>query len=136
MDAYKLDPLHYYTAPGLSWDALLKSTQIDLELLIDLDMHLFIEKGMRGGISMVSKRHAKANNPYVTDYNPDEKDDYIMYYDANNLYGWAMSQPLPYSGFKWCDMNENRQRCGKLKKKKKKKEKRKRLDTRSGFRIS
>ena len=121
MDAYKLDPLHYYTAPGLSWDALLKSTQIDLELLIDLDMHLFIEKGMRGGISMVSKRHAKANNPYVTDYNPDEKDDYIMYYDANNLYGWAMSQPLPYSGFKWCDMNENRQRCGKLKKKTKEK---------------
>ena len=101
MDAYKLDPLHYYTAPGLSWDALLKYTKIDLELLTDIDMHLFIEKGMRGGISMVSKRHAKANNPHVADYKPNKGDNYIMYYDANNLYGWAMSQALPYSGFKW-----------------------------------
>ena len=58
MESYKLDPLHYYTAPGLSWNALLKHTNIDLELLTDLDMHLFIEKGMSGGISMVSKRHA------------------------------------------------------------------------------
>jgi hypothetical protein len=130
MNNYKLDPLHYYTAPGLSWDALLKYTKIELELLTDIDMHLFIEKGMRGGISMVSKRHAKARNKEtLEDYdcfeidsfeeeklisNSDEngfvKDDslvefskpnYIMYLDANNLYGWAMSQPLPYSGFKW-----------------------------------
>ena len=68
MEAYKLDPLHYYTAPGLSWDALLKYTKIDLEFLTDMDMHLFIEKGMRGGISMVSKRHAKAISPYTADY--------------------------------------------------------------------
>ena len=67
MDAYKLDPLHYYTAPGLSWDALLKHTQINLELLTDIDVHLFIEKGMCVGISMVSKRHAKANNPHTAD---------------------------------------------------------------------
>ena len=100
MGAYRLDPLHYYTAPGLSWDALLKYTKVDLELLTDMDMHLFIEKGMRGGISMVSKRYAKANNPH-TYYNPEKENNYIMYYDANNLYGWAMSQPLPYSGFKW-----------------------------------
>ena len=69
-------------------------------------MHLYIEKGMRGGISMVSKRHAKANNPHLADYNPDKENNYIMYYDANNLYGWAMSQPLPYSDFKWCDMRQ------------------------------
>ena len=106
MEAYKLDPLHYYTAPGLSWDALLKYTKIDLELLTDMDMHLFIEKGMRGGISMVSKRHAKANNPYTADYDSKITNNYIMYYDANNLYGWAMSQPLPYSGFKWYDMTD------------------------------
>ena len=62
---------------------------------------------MSGGISMVSKRHAKANNPHVAGYNPEEGDNYIMYYDANNLYGWAMSQSLPYSGFKWCDINKN-----------------------------
>ena len=106
MEAYKLDPLHYYTAPGLSWDALLKYTKIDLELLTDMDMYLFIEKGMRGGISMVSKRHAKANNPYTTDYDSKITNNYIMYYDANNLYGWAMKQPLPYSGFKWYDMTD------------------------------
>ena len=69
MGSYKLDPLHYYSVPGLSWDALLKYTGINLELLTDVDMHMFIEKGMRGGISMVSKRHAKANNPHTADYN-------------------------------------------------------------------
>ena len=61
-----------------------------LELLTDIDQHLFIEKGMRGGISMVSKRYAKANNPLVADYNPNQENNYIMYYDANNLYGWPM----------------------------------------------
>ena len=103
MNAYKLDPLNYYTAPGLSWDALLKYTAIELELLTDYDQHLFIEKGLRGGISMTSKRHAKANNPGVPGYDPSEEHNHIMYYDANNLYGWAMSQPLPYSGFEWVD---------------------------------
>ena len=102
MNAYKLDPLNYYTVPGLSWDALLKYTAIELELLTDYDQHLFIEKGMRGGISMASKRHARANNPGVPGYDPSEENNH-MYYDANNLYGWAMSQPLPYSGFKWVD---------------------------------
>ena len=101
MNAYKLDPLHYYTAPGLSWDVLLKYTGIKLELLTDYDQHLFIEKGMRGGISMASKRHAKV--PGVPGYDPTEEHNHIMYYDANNLYDWAMSQPLPYSGFKWVD---------------------------------
>ena len=103
MNAYKLDPLNYYTAPGLSWDALLKYTAIELVLLTDYDQHLFIEKGMCGGISMASKRHAKANNPGVPGYDPSEEHNHIMYYDANNLYGWAMSQPLPYSGFKCVD---------------------------------
>ena len=63
-----LDPAHYYTSPGLSWDALLKKTGVSLELITDYDQHLFIEKGMRGGISMVSKRHARANNPAVEGY--------------------------------------------------------------------
>ena len=103
MNTYKLDPLHYYTAPSLSWDALLKYTEIDLELLTDIDMHLFIEKGMRGGISMVSKRHANANNPYVADYDKTRDSNYIMDYDAHNLYCVAMSRSLPYRGFKWVD---------------------------------
>ena len=98
---YGLDPAHYYSAPGLSWDAFLKKTGVELELLTDLDMHLFIERGMRGGISMVGKRYAKANNPLVEGYNPDEPTNYITYLDANNLYGWAMSMHLPKSGFHW-----------------------------------
>ena len=66
-----------------------------------LDMHLFIEKGIRGGISMISHRHAKANNKYMKSYDSDEKSSYIMYLDANNLYGYAMIQSLPYDDFKW-----------------------------------
>ena len=100
-EKYGLDPAHYYSAPGLSWDALLKKTGVELELLTDLDMHLFIERGMRGGISMASKRYAKANNPLVEGYNPAESTNYITYLDANNLYGWAKSLPLPKSGFHW-----------------------------------
>jgi len=76
-EKYGLDPAHYYSAPGLSWDALLKKTGVELELLTDLDMHLFIERGMRGGISMVGKRYAKANNPLVEGYNSAEQTNYI-----------------------------------------------------------
>ena len=101
LDQYHLDPAHYYTSPGLSWDALLKHTGVELELLSDIDMHLFIEKGLRGGISMVSKRFAKANNPKVPDYDTTKANTWLQYYDANNLYGWAMSQPLPVSSFQW-----------------------------------
>ena len=100
---YGLDPAHYYTSPGLSWDALLKKTGVSLELLTDYDQHLFIEKGMRGGISMVSKRHARANNPAVEGYDPEKPNSHILYLDANNLYGWAMSQPLPTGGFQWVE---------------------------------
>jgi len=70
LEKYGLDLAHYYSSPGLSCDALLKKKGVELELLTDLDMHLFIERGMRGGISMVSKRHAKANNPLVEGYDP------------------------------------------------------------------
>lgn len=63
---------------------------------------------MRGGISMVSRRHAKANNPHTAKYKPDKENNHIKYYDANNLYGWAMSQPLPYSGFKWLTCNDRK----------------------------
>ena len=100
---YELDPAHFYTSPGLAWQACLKMTGQRLELLTDLDMHLLIEKELRGGISMISNRYAKANNPYLSDFNPHTPSKYIMYLDANNLYGWAMSQPLPTHGFFWTD---------------------------------
>jgi hypothetical protein len=96
-----LDPSHYITLPSYSWDACLKYTKVELDLLSDPDMYNFFEKGIRGGVSMISTRHAKANNPMCDDYNPDEKNSWIMYWDANNLYGWAMNESLPMSDFKW-----------------------------------
>ena len=98
---YKLDPVHYYTSPGLAWDACLKTTGQHLQLLHDYDMLMMFERGIRGGITHISKRYAIANNKYMKGYNPDEESSYIQYLDANNLYGWAMSQNLPTHGFKW-----------------------------------
>ena len=103
---YGLDPCHYFSSPGLSWDAMLKMTGIELELISDIDMHLFIEKGTRGGISYIAKRHSKANSKYIKCYDSGEESKYITYLDANNLYGWAMSQYLPYSEFKWLNQKE------------------------------
>ena len=101
---YQLDPAHYYTVPGLAWDAALKFTKIKLETLYDIEMHQFLENGMRGGISMITHRFAQANNKYLKDYNPEQPSSFITYQDANNLYGLAMIQSLPVSDFKW--MNE------------------------------
>ena len=98
---YKLDPCHYFTSPGLSWDAMLKMTNIQLELMTDIDMFQFIERGMRGGISYIANRYGKANNKYMSEYDENMPSKYIIYLDANNLYGWAMSQYLPTGGFKW-----------------------------------
>ena len=98
---YNLDPAHYYTSPGLAWDACLKETGQELQLLHDYDMLMMFEKGIRGGISHISKRYAEANNKYMENYDSDKPSTYIQYLDANNLYGWAMSQPLPTGGFKW-----------------------------------
>ena len=98
---YGLDPVYYYTAPGLAWDAMLKMTGVNLELLSDIDKLLMVEKGIRGGISIISNRYGKANNKYMKDYNKKEASKYLMYLDANNLYGWAMSQKLPVHSFKW-----------------------------------
>ena len=102
-----LDPGYYHTAPGLAWDAALKVTVVKLELLSDMDMLLMVEKGIRGGVSMISTRYGKANNRYMNDkYNPSEPSKYIAYLDANNLGGWAMSKPLPTHGFKWMNSYE------------------------------
>ena len=103
---YGLDPVHYYTAPGLAWDAMLKMTKINLELLSDNDMLLMIEKGIRGGISIISNRYGKANNKYMKDYNKNEASKFLMYVDANNLYGAAMSEKLPVHSFKWMTTQE------------------------------
>jgi hypothetical protein len=101
MKKYSLDPLHYYTVPGLAWDALFKYTVHLQELMIDPDMYLFCEQGIRGGISMICNRYAKANNKYMKDYDNQSPSTYIASWDANNLYGKAMSEKLPVGKYRW-----------------------------------
>ena len=105
---YKLDPAHFYTSPGLAWKDCLKRTGIKLELLTDPDMLVMFERGIRGGITQAVRKYALANNKYMGDkFDPKSESSYLQYLDANNLYGWAMSQPLPTGGFKWTDVNPN-----------------------------
>ena len=103
---YKLDPAHFYTSPGLAWKACLKCTRIRLELLTDPDMLVMFERGIRGGITQAVRKYTSANNKYMGDrFDPKSESSYLQYLDTNNLYGWAMSQPLPTGGFKWVDVN-------------------------------
>ena len=104
--AYGLEAFHYYTSPGLAWDAKLKHTGIELDLLLDTDMYLMVEKGIRGGVSSIMKRYSKANHKHLDDYNPKKPNKHILYLDANNLYGWAMSKPLPHKNLRWMNDNE------------------------------
>jgi hypothetical protein len=107
LQQYELDPCHFYTSPGLSWASLLKMTGVELELIRDIDQMLMIEAGIRGGISQISKRYQKANNPYVKGYDSTQQTTYIQYLDANNLYGWAMVQPLPIGDFQFLNNIEH-----------------------------
>ena len=100
---YELDPCHYFSSPGLSWDAMLKMTDVKLEKISDLDKYVLIEKGSRGGISHIAKRYAKANNKYMSDYDSNKPSTFITYLGKNNLYGWSMSEYLPYKEFEWAE---------------------------------
>jgi hypothetical protein len=102
LTTYGLDPAHYVSAPHLSWDAMLKHTQCKLELLQDPAMFAMLQDNLRGGVAMITKRHAEANNKYMgAQYDASKPSSYLMYLDANNLYGWAMSEPMPISDFRW-----------------------------------
>ena len=95
LETYKLlvDPVHYYTTPSLTWDAMLKYTKVKLELLTDLDQHLMVENGIRGGMCMVGEnRYCRANNPEVPGYNENEPTTWLSYQDVNNLYGKSESE--------------------------------------------
>ena len=119
IEIYELDPAHCLSAPGLAWQACLKKTRVELELLTDIDMLLMI--GIRSGRCQAMHRYAKANKKYMKNYDK-SIESYLIYLDANNWYGWAMSQKLPVNGFKWvrnlskfnerfiknCDENSNR----------------------------
>ena len=105
---YGLDPAWYVSALGPAWDAALKITKVQLELLSYPDMLLMIESGIRGGIATISLRHAKANNEYIGSvFDPAKESKFISYLVANNLYGWAMSKQLPTSGFEWITDDEH-----------------------------
>ncbi|KAE9521294.1 hypothetical protein AGLY_018313 [Aphis glycines] len=98
MSTYNLDAAHYYTAPGLSFDAMLKYTGQKLELLSDYDMLLMFENGIRGGLVQASMRYAKANNLKSPNYDETKEKSWLVYQDCNNLYGYAMSEYMPYNG--------------------------------------
>ncbi|KAL4153646.1 hypothetical protein QTP88_001479 [Uroleucon formosanum] len=101
MTTYHLDPAHYYTSPGFSFDCMLKVTKVRLELLDDFEKIIFLESGTRGGLVQASKRHARANNPETPGYNVEEPTTSLIYLDANNLYGYAMCKYMPISDFVW-----------------------------------
>ena len=99
LEYYKLGPAHFYTSPGLAWQACLKKMGVRIELLTDFDMLLMFECGIGGGITQAVHRYMKANNKYMG--YPEGVSNFLQYLDANDLYGWVMSQPLPIGGFKW-----------------------------------
>ena len=102
-EIYQLDPAYFVSAPGLAWQACLKKTNVNLELLRDINMLLMIEKGIRGGICQSIHRRATANNKYMKDYDENVESSYLQNLDANSLYGWEMSKKLPIGEFNWDD---------------------------------
>ena len=104
---YGLDPAHFHTAPGLAWKACLQKTRIRLELLLDPDMLLMFERGIKGGITqpLIDGLRVICMG---SEFDPDEKTNYLQYLDASNLYGCAMSQPLPTGGFRWVDIKPDK----------------------------
>lgn len=103
---YQLDPAYYVSSPGLSWDAMLLYTKVRLELIQDLEIHEFLEKGIRGGLAQCSHRHAVANNKYLPFFDESKQSEFLIYLDCNNLYGHAMMKQFPISDFKFLSQHE------------------------------
>ena len=107
MNYYSLDPVHFITSADLTWNAGLKLTKVELQLFSDINDYIWVESQMRGGICFLGKRYAVSNDPYISEnYNPNKENSYIIGVDANNLYGFAMCQPLPYGNFRWLSQSE------------------------------
>ena len=103
---YSLYPTHYFSASSLSWDTMLRMTGVKLDKINDSDMHIFIERGMRGGICVAVKKYCKANNEDCKDYDSNKSRTEIQYDNMNNLYGKAMMSYLPYGSFKWIKVTD------------------------------
>ena len=102
LDEYLLDPAYYMSAPQLAWNALLKYIDRPINLITDPEIYRMIQPNIRGGICHASVRYARANNKLMGSlYYPTKPTFYIMYVDANNIYGWAMSHPLPDDEYEW-----------------------------------
>jgi hypothetical protein len=106
MSAYGLDPCHFFSASNMAWSAMLKITGVKLDMICDQSMYEFFEAGMRGGVSMISHRHARANNKYLSTYDPSKRSSFIQYLDCNNLYGASMKRLLPHKNFKWVEASQ------------------------------
>ena len=104
---FQLDPLHFYTAPGLTWQAALRMTKVKLQLLREVEMYQFVESAIRGGTSLITKRWVLARNKHLPNYSSSEPSNYLWYIDANNLYGCAMVEKLPISGFDWTTISSD-----------------------------
>ena len=103
IEIYQLDPAHFALVPGLAWQACLKKTGVELELLTDNDMLAMVENGIRGGMCNAVYRYAEANNKYMKIFDENTLSTYLKYLDANNLYGWAICKKLPVSNFIWVE---------------------------------
>ena len=109
MGNYGLDPEYYVSSQQLSWDAMLRNTNCTFDLITDREMFSMVQVGIRGGVSMIPTRYAQANNPDLTAFDPARSTSYIIYLDANNLFVWAMCQPMPIGGFEWMRAAEARE---------------------------
>ena len=101
LKCYGLDPCHYFSSLGLIWNAMPKMTGVKLQKISDIHLYSFLEKELRDGVSYITKRHATANNKYTEDYGPKKLSTIVVYLDMNNLYGWEMSDYLPYGRLEW-----------------------------------
>ena len=107
-DSFNLEAMAYYSSPGLTLDAALKFSGVSLELIQDPSIYMFIESSVRGGVAVASCHHAKANNPYVREYDSSKPTSWIFYQDVTSLYGFCLSQKLPISSFKWETYNKDK----------------------------
>ncbi|XP_046570051.1 uncharacterized protein LOC124278380 [Haliotis rubra] len=103
---YRLDPCQYFTLPGMAMDACLLMTGVKLDLMTEPDQYNFVSNAIRGGVASINHRYAQANNKHMHDFDPSKPESYLLYYDINNLYGAAMSCPLPLGQFEWVDETE------------------------------